>query len=334
MFKHFFARALMASLTVPAFAAAHAADAAPATPATPATTWPERPITLVAPFTPGGTTDIVARAMAAQLQKRLGQTVVVENKPGAGGTVGAGIVARAKPDGYTLLLANVGHTAGGVLYKNLPYDFERDLTQITTVANVPNVLVVAKTLPVSNVAELLAYVKAHPGEANYGSAGIGSTQHLSAELLLKQTGMQAVHVPFKGAAPMMTDLIGGRLTFALDSAASAASQIAGGSVKPLAVTSLRRTRFLPEVPTLDESGVPGYEMTTWYSLAAPKDLPAPIKQKIYQAVVDSMKDPDLRKTLDSMAADPGGMSPEQFAAFVHQETERWTQLAGGWDTTK
>ncbi|ARP86802.1 Bug family tripartite tricarboxylate transporter substrate binding protein [Bordetella genomosp. 9] len=326
MNKHFFPRFAAAAAAVGALACAPAAHAQ--------TSWPERPITLVAPFTPGGTTDIVARAMAAQLQKQLGQTVVVENKPGAGGTVGAGIVARARPDGYTLLLGNVGHTAANALYKNLSYDFERDLTQITTVANVPNVLVVAKSLPVSNVRELLAYAKAHPGDINYGSAGIGSTQHLSAELLLKQTGMQAVHVPFKGAAPMMTDLIGGRLTFALDSAASAASQIAGGSVKPLAVTSKQRTPFLPDVPTLDESGVPGYQMTTWYSLAAPKGLPEDIKQKIYQAVVASMKDPDLQKTLETMAAEPGGMPPDQFAAFVHQETERWTRLAGGWDPSK
>ncbi len=298
---------------------AHAAD------------WPERPITLVAPFTPGGTTDIVARAIAVQLQQQLGQTVIVENKAGAGGTLGAGYVARAKPDGYTLLLANVGHAAAGVLYKNLPYDFERDMTQITTVANVPNVLVVAKNLPVKNVRELLDYAKAHPNDINYGSAGIGTTQHLSAELLKKQTGMQALHVPFKGAAPMMTDLIGGRLTFALDSAASAAAQINGGGVKPLAVTSLTRTRFLPDVPTLDESGVPGYQMTTWYSLAAPKNLPPAITDRIYRAVQTAMEDPSMRKALDSMAADPGGMEPAKFQEFVHQETLRWTDLARGWD---
>ena len=293
--------------------------------------WPERPITLIAPFTPGGTTDIVARSIAQQLQAQLGQTVIVENKPGAGGTLGASMVARAKPDGYTLLLGNVGHTAGGVLYKNLNYDFEHDLTQITTVANVPNVLVVHKDMPVNNVRELLAYAAAHPGQTNYGSAGIGSTQHLSAELLKRQTGMEAMHVPYKGAAPMMTDLIGGRVTFALDSAASAAAQIAGASVKPLAVTGKTRTQFLPNIPTLDESGVPGYEMTTWYSLQGPKDLPAPIKEKIYQAVVASMKTPSMQKTLENMAADPGGMPPDQFAEFVHQETKRWTDLASGWE---
>jgi tripartite-type tricarboxylate transporter receptor subunit TctC len=304
---------------------------APAAPAH-AADWPDRPITLIAPFTPGGTTDIVARAVAMQLQKQLGQPVVVENKPGAGGTLGAGIVARSKPDGYTLLLANVGHTAARVLYKNLPFDFERDMTQITTVANVPNVLVVAKNLPVNNVRELLAYAQAHPRDINYGSAGIGTTQHLSAELLKKQTGLQALHVPFKGAAPMMTDLIGGRLTFALDSAASAAAQINGGGVKPLAVTSLQRTRFLPDVPTLDESGVPGYQMTTWYSLAAPKGLPPAIVDRIWRAVQASMDDPIMRKALEGMAADPGGMEPAQFQAFVHQETARWTDLAQGWDS--
>ncbi|OZI34549.1 LacI family transcriptional regulator [Bordetella genomosp. 10] len=301
-------------------------------PSAQAADWPDRPITLVAPFTPGGTTDIVARAIAVQLQQQLGQTVIVENKPGAGGTLGAGYVARAKPDGYTLLLANVGHAAAGVLYKNLPYDFERDMTQITTVANVPNVLVVAKNFPANNVRELLAYAKAHPNDVNYGSAGIGTTQHLSAELLKKQTGMTALHVPFKGAAPMMTDLIGGRITFALDSAASAAAQINGGGVKPLAVTSLTRTRFLPDVPTLDESGVPGYQMTTWYSLAGPKDLPPAVTDRIYRAVRAAMDDPNMRKALDSMAADPGGMEPAKFQAFVHQETLRWTELARGWDS--
>ncbi|MEI2415096.1 tripartite tricarboxylate transporter substrate binding protein [Orrella sp. JC864] len=295
-----------------------------------AQSWPERPITLVAPFTPGGTTDIVARAVALQLQKQLGQTVVVENKPGAGGTLGAGIVARAKPDGYTLLLANVGHTAAAVLYKNLPYDFVRDMTQITTVANVPNVLVVPKTLPVDDVKGLLEYAKANPGRIDYGSAGIGTTQHLSAELLKKETGLQAVHVPFKGAAPMMTDLIAGRLTFAVDSAASAATQIAGGGVKPLAVTGLERTKFLPDVPTLDESGVPGYQMTTWYSLAAPKGLPEDIVARIRQAVVDGLQDPAMQRALEGMAAEPGGMPTDEFQAFVEQETRRWAELAGQW----
>jgi tripartite-type tricarboxylate transporter receptor subunit TctC len=210
--------------------------------------WPAKPITLVAPFTPGGTTDIVARAIALQLQRELGQPVMVDNRPGAGGTLGAATVARAQPDGYMLLLANVGHAAAPALYKNLPYDFERDMTQITTVAIVPNVLIVRKTLPVNNVKELIAYLKSHRAEANYGSAGIGTTQHLSAELLKKQAGFEAIHVPYKGASPMMTDIIGGRVMFALDSAASANAQLAGGNIKALAVTTPKRTRFCRTYP--------------------------------------------------------------------------------------
>ncbi|WP_059413662.1 tripartite tricarboxylate transporter substrate binding protein [Cupriavidus basilensis] len=291
--------------------------------------WPTKPITIVAPFTPGGTTDIVARAIAAQLQRELGQAVMVDNRPGAGGTLGAAMVARAQPDGYTLLLANVGHAAAPALYKNLPYDFEKDMTQITTVAVVPNVLIVRKSLPVNNVKELIAYMKEHHAEATYGSAGIGTTQHLSAELLKKQASFDAVHVPYKGASPMMTDIIGGRVTFALDSAASANAQLAGGNIKALAVTTAQRTRFLPNVPTLSESGVPGYQMSTWYSLAAPRNLAAPIRDRIYQAVVASMKDPAMQSTLQGMAAEPGGMAPAVLTTFVHAETKRWTTIAAG-----
>lgn len=291
--------------------------------------WPTKPITLVAPFTPGGTTDIVARAIAAQLQQQLGQSVIVDNRPGAGGTLGAAMVARAQPDGYTLLLANVGHAAAPALYKNLTYDFEKDMTHISTVAVVPNVLIVRKSLPVNNVKELIAYLKEHRAEATYGSAGIGTTQHLSAELLKKQASFEAVHVPYKGASPMMTDIIGGRVVFALDSAASANAQLAGGNIKALAVTTSQRTRFLPDVPTLNEAGVPGYQMSTWYSLAAPRNLPAPIRDRIYQAVVAAMKDPAMQNTLQSMAAEPGGMTPAALTTFVHAETKRWTAIAAG-----
>ncbi|TWG89267.1 tripartite-type tricarboxylate transporter receptor subunit TctC [Cupriavidus gilardii J11] len=307
---------------------ASAALAVAATPAV-AADWPTKPITLVAPFTPGGTTDIVARAIAAQLQRELGQSVVVDNRPGAGGTIGAAMVARAQPDGYTLLLGNVGHAAASALYKNLPYDFEKDMTHITTVAVVPNVLIVRKSLPVNNVKELIAYLKDHRSEATYGSAGVGTTQHLSAELLKKQASFDAVHVPYKGASPMMTDIIGGRVAFALDSAASAKAQLAGGNIKALAVTTSERTRFLPDVPTLSEAGVPGYQMSTWYTLEAPRGLPAWIRDRIHQAVVASMKDPGMQKTLEGMAAEPGGMAPAALTTFVRAETRRWTNIVAG-----
>ncbi|SHH66040.1 Tripartite-type tricarboxylate transporter, receptor component TctC [Pollutimonas bauzanensis] len=288
--------------------------------------WPAKPITLVAPFTPGGTTDLMARAIAQQLQNELGQTVVVENKPGAGGTVGAAYVARSAPDGYTLLLANVGHAAAAALYKTLTYDFQTDLDSITSVAYVPNVLIVNKSLPVNTVAELVEYIRQRPGEVNYGSAGIGSTQHLSGELLKSSAKLDAEHVPYKGASPMMSDLIGGRLAFALDSAGSAAAQIAGGNVKALGVTTLKRASAFPDLPTLDEAGVPGYSMTTWYSLAAPKGLPPEVETKIYQAVVKAMKNPAMQKTLEGMAAEPGGTPPDEFKKFVVDESRRWVDL--------
>ena len=288
--------------------------------------WPTKPITLVAPFTPGGTTDLVARAVGAQLQQQLGQPVVVENRPGAGGTVGAAMVARAAPDGYTLLLANVGHTAAAALYKSLSYNFDSDLQSITSVAYVPNVLIVNKSLPVNTVAEFLDYVKQRPGDVNYGSAGIGSTQHLSGELLKSSAKLEAMHIPYKGASPMMSDLIGGRLAFALDSAGSAAAQMAGGNVKALGVTTMKRASAFPDLPTLDESGVPGYAMTTWYSLAAPKGLPADIEAKIHQAVVKAMQDPAMKKMLEGMAAEPGGTDPAEFKKFVHDESRRWVDL--------
>ena len=288
--------------------------------------YPSKPITVVVSYPPGGDTDAIARLFADKLSTRLKQPVIVENKPGAGGSVGAGYVARAKPDGYTLLLANVGHAAAGVLYKNLPYDFERDMTQITTVANVPNVLVVAKNLPVNNVRELLAYAKAHPNDINYGSAGIGTTQHLSAELLKKQTGLPALHVPFKGAAPMMTDLIGGRITFALDSAASAAAQINGGGVKPLAVTSLARTRFLPDVPTLAESGVPGYEANVWFGIIAPAGTPPQTIAFLHKEISRVLQEPGVRQRLTELGLTPLDESPVQFQQLIDTEKTKWTKV--------
>jgi tripartite-type tricarboxylate transporter receptor subunit TctC len=306
-------------------AAALALCAAPFAPAQ-AADWPDHTITLIAPFTPGGTTDIVARAIAMQLQQQLGQTVVVENKPGAGGTVGAALAARAKPDGYTLLQGNAGHTAARALYKDLSYDFDQGMTHISTVLTVPNVLLVAKNSPINSVRELLEYGKANAAAFNYGSAGMGTPQHLSAELLLRETGLKAQHIPFKGAAPMMTDLIAGRVHFAIDTAGSAISQIKGGGVKPLAVTSLKRVAALPDVPTLDESGVKGYDMTTWYSLQGPKGIPPAIVDRIWKAVQAGMKDPAMIRLLESTSAEPGGMEPAKLAKLVHEETLRMNEL--------
>lgn len=291
-----------------------------------AETWPIKPVTLIAPFTPGGTTDLVARALATQLQTLWKQPVIVDNKPGAGGTVGASLTARAPADGYTLLLANVGHAAASALYKNLPYEFTTNLESITNVAQVPNVLLVPKSLPVANVGELVKYMKERKGSVSYGSAGIGSTQHLSAELLKSLAKVDATHIPYRGAAPMMTDLIGGRIDFAIDSAGSAAAQLAGGHVKALGVTTLKRTTAFPMLPTLDESGLPGYTATTWYSIAVPKGTPPVVKDKIYRGIVDALATPGMKVVLAGMSAEPGGMPPAEFDRYVRSEVQRWTSL--------
>lgn len=305
----------VAGVTLAASAAAQTTEA-----------WPTTPVTLIAPFTPGGTTDLVARALATQLQTLWSQPVIVDNKLGAGGTVGAALTARAPADGYTLLLANVGHTAAAALYKNLPYEFTTHLESITSVAQVPNVLLVPKSLPVANVGELIKYMKDRKGAVSYGSAGIGSTQHLSAELLKSLAKVEATHIPYKGAAPMMTDLIGERIDFAIDSAGSAAAQLNGGHVKALGVTTLKRAVAFPALPTLDESGLPGYVATTWYSIAVPKGTPPAVKQKIYRGIVDALATPGMKNVLAGMSADPGGMPTAEFDRYVRSEVQRWTAL--------
>jgi tripartite-type tricarboxylate transporter receptor subunit TctC len=288
--------------------------------------WPSKPIVLVAPFTPGGTTDLLARSIALALSKVLNQGVIVDNRPGAGGTIGAGSVARAPADGYTLLLTNVGHTAAGALYNKLPFDFERDFTHLALVAKVPNILVVNKTFPAKTAAEFLAYVKANPGTVNYGSAGVGTTQHLAAELLRNLAKLDVTHVPYKGAAPMMTDLIAGQVHFALDSAGSAATYIRSDRVRALAVTSDKRDASFPDLPTLAESGLPSYVASTWYGVSGPANLPEPIKFRLHQAILQAYKDPQLIAAYKTMGAQADTRSPPEVAAYVREETARWSRL--------
>jgi tripartite-type tricarboxylate transporter receptor subunit TctC len=288
--------------------------------------WPSKPIILVAPFTPGGTTDMVARTVAQALGKSLQQAVVVDNRPGAGGTVGAASVARGAADGYTLLLTNIGHTAAGALYKKMPYDFEKDFTHVALVAKVPNILVVNKNFPAKNAAEFLSYIKANPGKVHYGSAGVGTTQHLAAELLRDMAKLDVVHVPYKGAAPMMTDLIGGQTEFALDSAGSASTYIRSGRVRALAITSEKRDPSFPDLPTMNESGLPNYVVSTWYGIAAPAGLPEPIKTKLYEALMTAYKDPQFADAYRTIGAEPDTRTPSAFTAYVRTETQRWAGL--------
>ncbi|CAG9178743.1 Bug family tripartite tricarboxylate transporter substrate binding protein [Cupriavidus pinatubonensis] len=289
--------------------------------------WPEKPVTVVVPFASGGTTDIIARTIGQKMGESLRQPVVVDNRPGAGGTLGASNVARATPDGYTLLLATVAHTMAPGIYKKLPYDFTRDLVPVGLVALTPNVLLVSASMPVKSVAELIAYIKSHPGKVNYGSAGPGSTEHLSGELFRSMTGTDIVHVPYKGGAPMMTDLIAGQIQMAVETSPSAAPHVRSGKLRALAVTTAKRSPAYPGVPTLDESGIKGYEVTTWYALMAPRGTPETVTRRLGAELAKALQQPDVLKRFEEQGVTAGDMTPAKLAEFIRQETERWGRVS-------
>jgi tripartite-type tricarboxylate transporter receptor subunit TctC len=289
--------------------------------------WPSRPITIVVPFAAGGTTDMVARPIAQGLSERLGHPFVVENRAGAGGTLAAAAVAKAPADGYTVFLATVAHTMAPGLYKSLPYNFEKDFEPVTLAAKVPNILIVHPGVPAQSVGELMAYIKANPGRVNYGSAGAGSTEHMSGELFRSMLGGDIVHVPYKGGAPMMTDLIAGHIQMAIETSGSATPHIQAGAVRALAVSTAARSPFFPDLPTLAEAGLKGYDVTTWFGFLVPKGTPPEIRDKLYAQIGEVLKSPDVRARLKDMGAEPGGETPIEFAKFIHTETEKWTQLA-------
>jgi tripartite-type tricarboxylate transporter receptor subunit TctC len=289
--------------------------------------WPTKPVTLIVPFTPGGTTDIVGRIIAHELAGRLGQNVVVENIGGAGGTLGATNAARAAPDGYTIFMATVAHTMAPGIYKKLAYNFEADFEPITIVATVPNILIVNPALPAKNVAELIAFLKANPGKVSYGSAGIGSTEHMSGELFRSLSGTEIVHVPYRGGAPMLTDLVAGNIQMAIETSGAATPLIKAGAVRALAVSPAKRSALFPDLPTLAESGLAGYDVSTWYGFLVPKGTPQTIRDRLYAETVEILKSPDVIKRLSDFGAEPGGQPPAQFAAFIHTETDKWVDLA-------
>ena len=289
--------------------------------------WPTRPITLVVPFAAGGTTDLVARPIAQALTEKLGQSVVVENKAGAGGTLAAGIAAKAAPDGYTIFLATVAHTMAPGLYKSLPYDFEKDFDPVTLAAQVPNVLIVHPSVPAKSVSELIAYIKANPGKVNFGSAGPGSTEHMSGELFRAMLGVDIVHVPYKGGAPMMTDLVAGQIQMAIETSGSATPHIQAGTVRALAVSTPQRSPYFPDLPTLNEAGLTGYDVTTWFGLMVPKGTPPAIRERLYREIGDVLKQPGIRARFKDMGAEPGGQSPAEVAAFITAETAKWKNVA-------
>lgn len=290
-------------------------------------TYPVKPIRLVVPYPPGGTTDIVARAVSKGLQEALGQAVIIENKPGAGGNIGMDHVAKSAPDGYTLALSAVSTLAiGASLYGKLPYDVLRDLAPVTQVAAVPNVLVVHPSVPASSVRELISYARANPGKLRFGSAGSGTTVHLSGELFKLTAGVDMQHIPYKGAGPAMVDLLGGRVELMFDFLSSSLAQIKSQKLKALGVTSPKRSPILPNVPTIAEAGVPGYEVYASFGVLAPAGTPAAIVAKLRAEIVKLLGSAEMKEILTAQGADAIGDTPEQFAASLKKEIERWADV--------
>ena len=290
-----------------------------------AAAYPDRPIKLVVPYTPGGVTDALARVVAKGLQERLGQPVVVENRGGGGANIGADVVAKSPADGYTLLMGSAAtHAINASLYKSLSYDHIKDFTPITQVAQVPNILVVHPSVPVNNVKELIDYAKKNPGKLNFGSSGSGGTIHLSGELFKSMAGVDMVHVPYKGSAPAVSDLLGGQVQVMFDS--SVVPQVKAGKLKALAVTSGKRSSALPDVPTMAEAGLPGYESTAWFGILAPTGTPEPILAKLQTELIAVIKDPATQKWMREQGFEPVGDTPAQFAAHIRKETDKWAKV--------
>ncbi len=308
-------------------AAAAAALAATALPAAAQGAWPAKPITIVVPFAAGGTTDILARVVGQALGRELGTSVVVDNRAGAGGNIGAAMAAKAPADGYTLFMGTVGtHAINASLYKRLPFDPVRDFAPLTRVAMVPNLLVANPNKPYKSVRELVAYARANPGKVNFASSGSGSSIHLSGELFNTLAKVEMVHVPYKGSAPAVTDLVAGQVDVMFDNMPSAIQHVRSGRLRALAVTTAKRSNDLPDVPTIAEAGVPGYEATSWFGLYAPAATPAPLLARVHAALVKVLADPEVRRKMDDQGAEPMSETPEQFAEFMRKETAKWAQV--------
>ena len=293
-----------------------------------AQTYPSRPIRLIVPFLAGSATDVTGRLLADRLGSYLGGTFVVENKPGAGGNIGTDVVAKAEPDGYTLSYSASGPLAiNKSLFSKLPYDPEKDLEPISLVAKLPNVLVVnPKTIPVKNVQEFIAYAKEHPGKINYSSIGNGSSQHLAAVQFEQATGTSMKHVPYRGAPPIIVDLISGDVPVSFQNIPNVLAAIQAGQVRPLAVTTNKRNPALPDVPTMEEAGLKGFESYAWFGLLAPKGTPAAIVERLNKETLKALADPAMRKRMIEIGAEPSPTSPAEFKALIAAEVVKWRKI--------
>jgi tripartite-type tricarboxylate transporter receptor subunit TctC len=286
--------------------------------------YPARPIHLVVPFPPGGSTDILARALALKLAEGFAQAVIIDNRPGAGGSIGAEAAARAAPDGHTIMMGHLGTLAvNPAIYKNLPYDPVKSFAPVALMAMVPSVLVVNPQVPAHSAAELVAYARANPGKLTYGSAGSGSTSHLTTEYFKLATGTDILHVPYKGIGPMLTDLISGQLSLGINGAPAVMAHVNSGRLRALAVTGAKRLPSLPRIPTLDEAGVKGFDASGWYGIVAPAGTPAEIVLRLNSEIRRIMQTPELRARLDAEGAIPAAGSPQEFGAFIASEIARW-----------
>jgi tripartite-type tricarboxylate transporter receptor subunit TctC len=289
--------------------------------------YPSKPIHFVVPYPAGGPLDAVARLLGQKVSESVKQPVVVENKAGAGGNIGADYVAKAAPDGYTILMGAVAtHAINPTLYASIPYDPVRDFIPVTQVASTPNVLVVNPSIPASSVKEFIAYAKANPGKLNFGSGSTGSAGHLAGELFKSMAGVQMTHIPYKGAAPAMQDLIAGQVQLMFDNLASSLAQVRAGKVKALAVTTAKRSPLAPDLPTIAESGLPGFDINTWFGIFAPANTPRDIVDRLHNEFANALAAPDVREKMLNLGAEPVSSTPEQFAAYIRAEAAKYARV--------
>ena len=304
-----------------------AAAVLPATQALAQKDYPNRPVRMIIPFSPGGSNDIMGRLVAGKLTQSMGEQVVVDNRPGASGIIGTDIAAKSAPDGYTVLVMSLTFAVNPSLHSKLPYDTAKDLIPVTLIASAPLMLVVHPSLPTKTVKEFIAYTKANPGKLNFGSGGPGSTPHLAGEMLKSMAGIKMAHIPYKGGGPALADLVGGQIQLMLENIPSTLPFVKSGKLRGLAITSKQRSPTVPDMPTLDEAGVKGFDLTGWNGLFVPRGTPRAIINLLHAETVKALAAPDVKQRLAAMSAVGGGESPAQFSAFVKAETEKWAKIS-------